>query len=141
MARQPTNARQPTHDRRPYQRRSGYGAWIALAVAAVLVVVAIVVVRKQEASRPPPNQAPEVNPERERLLKLRAAEERERQHQHNIQVLRQKLKRLDRQIASTQELLKDEYSWDRERDLAKAKELAAERAQVIEELARLGEEP
>ena len=131
----------PTHDRRPYQRRSSYGAWIGLAVAAVLVLVAVIVVREQQARRPPPTAAPAVDPAVQRRLELRAAEEKERQRQRNILVLRQKLERLDRQIASNQELLKDEYSWTRQRDLAKAKELAMERAQVVEDLARLGEEP
>jgi len=115
--------------------------WIGLAVAAVLIVVAVIVVGNQQARRPPPTAAPMVDPAVERRLELQAAEEKERRRQHNIQVLRQKLARLDRQIASTQELLKDEYSWTRERDLAKAKELAMERAQLVEELARFGEEP
>ena len=141
MVRKGLMAPRPTQDRRPYQRRSSYGAWIGLAVAAVLIVVAIVVLRKQEASRPPPNQTPVVDPDVQRRREEMAAQEKERQHQRQIQVVRQKLARLDRQIASIQELLKDEYSWTRDRDLAKAKELATERAQIVEELARLGEEP
>ena len=131
----------PTHDRRPYQRRSSYGVWIGLAVAAVLVVVAVVVVRDQQARRPPPTVAPVVDPAVQRRQETRAAEEKERQRKHNIQVLRQQLERLDRRIASNQERLNDEYSWTRDRDLAEAKDLAMERAQVVEELARLGEEP
>ena len=66
---------------------------------------------------------------------------KESQRQHNIQALRTKLKRLDRRIAENQERLKDKWSWTRSKDLAEAKELTAERAQVVEELARLGEEP
>ncbi len=132
--------RQPDR-RRPYQRRPSYGLWIGLAVAAVLAVVAVVVVREQQARRPPPTQAPTVDPAVQRRLELRAAEEKERQHQQSILVIRQKLKRLDRQIASSQERLNDEYSWTRDRDLADAKKLAMERAKVVEELARLGEEP
>jgi len=131
----------PTDSRRPYQRRSSYGAWIALAVVAVLVVVAVIVVRKQQASRPPPTQAPAVDPAVQRRFEERAAEEKERQRQHSIRVLRQKLGRVDRKIASNQERLKDEYSWTRDKDLAEVKDLAMERAQIVEELARLGEEP
>ena len=82
-----------------------------------------------------------LNADVQRRREEMAAQEKERQHQRQIQVVRQKLARLDRQIASIQELLKDEYSWTRDRDLAKAKELATERAQIVEELARLGEEP
>ena len=104
-------------------------------------MVAVVVVREQEARRPPTTEAPAVDPAVERRLELQAAEEKERQRQHSIRVLRQKLERIDRQIASTQKLLEDEYSWTRERDQAKAKELATEREQVVEELALLGEEP
>ena len=134
-------APQPSYERRPYQRRSNYGVWIGLAVAAVLIVVAAIMFSKQQASRPPPTEAPTVDPAVQRRLEERAAEEKERQRQLTIGAVRQKLQRIDRRIASNKELLKDEYSWTRERDLAEAKELATKRAQVVEELAGFGEEP
>ena len=116
-------------------------AILAAAGAAVLLVVAYVMFREQEASRPPPDAKPAVDPEAQRRKEEWAAQEKERQRQHSIRVLRQKIERVDRQIASNQERLKDTYSWSRDRDLAEAKELAAERAKLVGELAELGEEP
>lgn len=115
--------------------------WIAVALAAVLGVVALVLIREQQARKPPPTQAPTVDPEAQRRIEERAAEEKRRQRQQSIQYHRQKLERLDRQIASNQERLKDDYSWTRERDKAEAKELATKRARLVEKLADLGEEP
>lgn len=130
-----------TNDRRPYQQRSGYGPLIGLAVAAVLIVVAFFVFREQQARRPPPTQTPTVDPEVQRRIQERAEEQKELQRQQSIQYVRQQLERLDRQIASNQERLADAYSWTKERDKAEAKELAAKRAQLVEKLKGLGEEP
>ena len=129
----------PTSSRRSYQKRSSYGPWIALAVAVVVVLIVVIVVRDEHARRPPPDATPAVDPAVQQRLEVEAVQEKERQRQHSIRVLRQKLKRLDRQIAATQERLKDKWSWKRDQDLAEAKELATKRAEVVEELARLGE--
>jgi len=112
-----------------------------VGLALVIGVVAFIVIREQEASKPPPNQTPQVDPDAQRRQEERAAQEKERQRQQSILVLRQKLKRVDRQIASCEERLKDKYSWTRDKDQAEAKELAMERAQIVEELAGLGEDP
>ena len=130
-----------TYERRPYQRRSSNGPWIGLGVAAVLAVVAFFMFREQEANKPPPTQAPTVDPEIQRRIAEQAVEEKERQRQQSIQFVRQQLERIDRQIASNQERLKDPYSWSKDRDKADAKELAAKRAKIVEKLAGLGEEP
>lgn len=112
-----------------------------MGVAAVILVGAFVVLRKQQDSRPPPTETPKVDPVVQRRQEEWEAQQKERERQKSIRVLRQKLERVDRQIASNKERLKDAYSWTRDRDQAEAKELAMERARIVAELAGFGEDP